>query len=58
MTPRLRPCGNPDCRICAFNMRGEPPAERPDFFAENLLGAAALILFFVFLVMLLPVLMT
>ena len=27
MMPRLRPCGNPTCRICRYRIYGAPPEE-------------------------------
>lgn len=46
VTPRFRPCGNPDCRICAFNEPGKLPDSGhpdPDRRAEAFLVGAILV---------------
>jgi len=46
MTPRLRPCDNPVCRICRHRILGAPPAEPPrEPRASTLLGLAGVVLF-------------
>jgi hypothetical protein len=57
VTPRLRQCGNPACRICAYNVPGEvPDSGHQDTLAELLLATAAVIVFGIFAFVLLPVL--
>ena len=54
--PRIRQCGNPDCRICRREREGPPPVTHDDSIAELLLGAAAIALLFVAAFLLIPVL--
>lgn len=60
MTPRLRPCDDPDCRICRHNVPGEPPdsghVAEGDELASALLGVAAIVLLFIVAFLLIPVL--
>lgn len=55
--PRLRQCGNPDCRICRWNDDEHDDNGHPDdTLAELLIGAAAIAILFLMAVVLLPVL--
>lgn len=58
MTPRLRPCGIPECRICRWNDEthhdsGHVAESEP--FAVALVGMAAIVLLFVLTFVVLPV---
>jgi hypothetical protein len=55
VTPRLRQCGNPACRICAYNVPGEvPDSGHQDTLAELLLATAAVIIFGIAAIVLWP----
>ena len=46
MTPRLRPCDNPVCRICCYRIYGAPPdSGHPEPRRHALLGLAGVVLF-------------
>jgi divalent metal cation (Fe/Co/Zn/Cd) transporter len=59
MTRRFRPCGNPACSICRYNLEGQPPDSGHPAGEERardlIAGALAIVLLFVFLFVLLPV---
>lgn len=59
MTPRLRPCGIPECRICRHNVPGEPPdsghVEEPEPLVLALIGTAALVVLFIVAFVVMPV---
>lgn len=62
MTPRLRPCGNPECRICRWNDEqhhdsGHPVEAPADTWMNLALGAAALVIAFIFFFVMLPALL-
>jgi hypothetical protein len=58
VTPRLRRCGNPDCRICRWRDEEHPDSGHPvdESVASLLLGTAAVVLWFVLMLLVLPVL--
>ena len=61
MNPALRPCGNPDCRICQWRDEehqdsGHSVEEPSESLAMALLGTAAIILLAAVAFLLLPVL--
>lgn len=57
MTPRLRQCGNPDCPICRWNDDEHHDSGHPDdSIASLLVGLAAVVIWFVAMLLVLPVL--
>ena len=58
MTPRLRSCGRPECRICRWRDEEHPDSGHPprESLAMALLGLAGIVLLFVLAFVLLPVL--
>ena len=62
MTPNLRPCGVPECKICRFNIPGEPPdSGHPDeslahYLVQLALATIFFLSLFVLAFVLLPVL--
>jgi hypothetical protein len=57
MTKRFRPCGNPACSICRYNLEGVPPdSGHPveDRARDLIAGAIAIGLAFLLLFFLLP----
>lgn len=59
MTPRLRACGDADCRICRWRDTNPPDSGHPEDepLASALVGVAAIVLLFVVAFVLLPVLL-
>ena len=65
MTPRLRPCGNPDCRICQWRDEeirdlGYPESghDEDEPLAMTAIGVAAIVLLGVFFFLLAPALLS
>lgn len=59
MTPRLRQCGNPDCPICRWNddeHMNSGHVEDDESLSSLLVGAAAIVIWIVAFLIVLPVL--
>lgn len=57
MSPPVRPCGRPECRICRWQSGDQPDSGQPGESPASLaLGLAALVLVFILAFVLLPVL--
>ncbi len=57
MSPPLRPCGRPECRICRWRAGDRPDSGQPgETLASLLLGAAVIVLVFTLAFVLLPAL--
>lgn len=54
---RLRACGNPDCRICRWRDDEHPDCGHPEdeSLASLLVGMAVVVLWFVVMLLILPV---
>lgn len=55
MTGALRPCGRPEWRLCNPHLRHAVPTRREETLAELLVGAAAIVVLFVLLFVIVPV---